>query len=76
MIRQAKTHSSKCTLMTGVRPAGESRFQLVLHGNRPTRFPPMAVEMTLGELSTWLRQHQAAPERSRSRQLPLLRIVP
>ncbi|MDH4247156.1 MAG: hypothetical protein OEW39_05005 [Deltaproteobacteria bacterium] len=75
-MRHAQSKPGKRTLMTGVKAAGATHFQLVLHGNRPSRFPPLTVEMTLGELSAWLRQQQALPDRPRSRQLPLLRIVP
>ena len=74
--QHAKKTAGKRTLMTGVRPAGATRFQLMLHGNRPTRFPPMALEMSLGELSEWLRQQRPPQERPTARQLPLLRIVP
>ena len=41
-------------LIAGIRLAGETEFQFYIPGNPDSRFPPLALQMSLSELQNWL----------------------
>lgn len=67
------THPQRKALVTGVRLAGESEFQVTIHGNPASPFPPMNLRMSLLELQKWLKHINPAP--SDAPATPTLRLV-
>ena len=58
----------KRTLITGIRQAGDSRFVFKIRGNPASKFPPVVLHTSLGELRKWL--EHAAPLSPRTHLAP------
>ncbi|MCH7479029.1 MAG: hypothetical protein IIA14_13140 [SAR324 cluster bacterium] len=66
----------KRTLITGIRQAGDPRFVFTICGNPASKFPPVVLHTSLGELRKWL--EHAAPLSPRTHLAPdgaVLRLV-
>ena len=62
-------------LITGMRRSGESEYDIRIRGEAPTRFPPLQVRMTLGDLRSWLQQMRPLPDTDPTARPAPLRIV-
>ncbi len=52
----------KRMLISGIRPAGESRFTCAIVGNADSQFPPIRLTATLRELNEWLSHTRGLPQ--------------
>ncbi|MDH5752505.1 MAG: hypothetical protein OEZ59_08820 [Deltaproteobacteria bacterium] len=68
------TQKAKRPFICGVKMGGTNQYQVVIHGNSASKFPPIEMELSLGELGEYLRGLEKRNEAA-AKAMPALRLV-